>query len=251
MTYDTYERSSADDKFEEFDADDIMVAWLDILGTRGLGHSSMVRRLDDLLQIAGQASSLGPLVGSTLVGTPQWLFQYAVVGDALVMTQKYDPEVTHACQFGLMKGVLKVSKALFENGIPHRAAVTVGKVRCKIDNRAAIITGEAVLRAYFLESRIKTLGVYMDKSCDDFAGWYRQYMHSNPKGKKEIYFAPLGSRRIFVHNPSLVPIKASAIVVGRLEQHKAKRDYCSKFAKAKKVVRTSLLLRACGLDKPL
>lgn len=201
----------------------------------------MALRLTELLTIAGQASSLGPIVGKKFYGIPQWRFQYAVVGDALVMTQKYDAKVKHATQIGLLEGAVMVSKALFEAGVPHRGAVSVGKVMCKLDNRAAIITGEAVLRAYFLESKIKTLGLYLDVSCEEFCRWYR--VHT----KRKLNFQSLkGWKSCLAVNP-WSPIKAKGILVGTQGQQAALKEYCEKNKRGKKVFRTKTLLNACSL----
>ena len=241
MPFDEFERSNSVDKFEDFNSYGIMVVWLDLLGTRRLRHQEMVTQLDNLLNIANKASSLGPIVGNTLIGTPQWLFQYAVVGDALVMTQKYDPKVKHAPQLALLRGALDVSKSLFELKIPHRAAVSVGKVRCKLDNRAAIVTGEAVLMAYYLESHIKAQGIFFDESCREFCNWYHN--HSN----KDLIIRRLGWKKYIATNP-ISRIRPSAMLVGAKGQALSIQKLCNENPRGKKIPRTRLLLKACSIE---
>lgn len=176
MTYDSFERSAAPDGFEDFNADDALVVWLDLLGTSNLSHEVLGARIKALIEKIKEVSATGPVFDDgAFIGTPNTALQYSVIGDAVAMTQKHRPDTPYASQLGLLVRTIQLSTFLFQQGIPHRAVVVRGSVKCIGDENAKIITGSAVVRAVHLEKRIKALGIFCHRDTKPFFEWYRNY----------------------------------------------------------------------------
>jgi len=172
MTHDKFERSSEKDKFEDFESDEAMVVWLDLLGTVGLSRAGLKARIDDLVAKIKEISATGPIFDDgTFVGTPNSALQYSVVGDAVLLAQKNRPQTDRAAQHGLLLRTLALSKYLFDTGVPHRGVVAIGHVYCLGDENAKIISGQAVIDAIKSERLIQSIGLFCHPSSAPFFKW--------------------------------------------------------------------------------
>jgi hypothetical protein len=241
MVDDKYIRSAAADRFQSFESDDAMVVWLDLLGTKDLSHKGIVERVDLVMGAAGKKSSVGRLYeDGTIVGTPQWTFQYSLVGDALVMVQKDGAEVNNAHRLSLLRGAAEISSILFSHGVPHRAAVFIGSVKCSINDRAAIITGRAIVDAYILESNLKTLGIFLDISCLPFIEWLTKHSKADLEVHDLEKAKPLTKRKCGGSVPKWM-------LLGLKSQKESLRQYIHDHPGTLKVPETLELWRRLGL----
>lgn len=163
--YDSYERSTAAAPFDSYSLNDGMIAWIDLLGVRSATHQQIVTAVKKLLELAAECSANGPIVGGVMVGTPQSVLQFSLVGDALILVEKNQPSTPAASKLALIWRVCELSSKLFENGLVHRGAVTFGSVDCFTVDGANVITGKGVVRAVGLESSIKCTGLFFDEKC--------------------------------------------------------------------------------------
>jgi hypothetical protein len=164
-SYNQYQRSAADARFEDYTLEDGMIAWIDLLGVRSASHQEIVQAVRQVLLVAAEFSATGPIVGGTMHGTPQSALQYALVGDALILVEKNQPNTPAASKLALIWRVSELSARLFDLGYVHRGAITFGPVECFKDDGVNVITGKGVVRAAGLEASIKCTGLFFDEKC--------------------------------------------------------------------------------------
>lgn len=97
-----------------------------------------------------------------MVGTPQSAVQYVLVGDALLLVDKEQPETPAAATLAFIYRVSLVSRILNELGFVHRGVITRGAIYCDRIDDSSIITGAGVVRAAGLESALKSAGLFYD-----------------------------------------------------------------------------------------
>ena len=163
--YDSYQRSTAVAPFDDYSLDNGMIAWIDILGVRSATHQQIVTAVKKVLDLAAEFSATGPIVNGVMYGTPQSALQYALVGDALVLVEKNQPDTPAASKLALVWRICELSARLFDEGLIHRGAVTFGAVECFKADGVHVITGSGVVRAVALESSIKCTGLFFDEKC--------------------------------------------------------------------------------------
>ncbi len=122
--YDRYERSTAPAPFDVYALGDGMIAWIDILGVRSASHQQIVDAVKTVLALAAECSATGPIVGGVMIGTPHSAMQFSLVGDALILVEKNQPNTPAAAKLALIWRVCELSAKMFEMGLLHRGAVT-------------------------------------------------------------------------------------------------------------------------------
>lgn len=164
--YERYERSTAPAPFDDYTLDNGMIAWIDILGVRSANHQQIVDAVRKVLALAAEYSATGPIFeDGVFAGTPQSALQFSLVGDALILVEKNQPETPAASKLALIWRVCDLSTKLFESGLLHRGAITFGPVECFKEDGVHVITGKGVVRAATLESSIKCSGLFFDEKC--------------------------------------------------------------------------------------
>lgn len=175
LHYKRFFRSATAPSFESFDKNDTILAWIDILGVQRMNHQTIKSVVKDALEVAAECSSVGPIVSlggppncDVLIGTPQSVAQYTLVGDALLLVEKDSPETQAAATLGFIDRVCLASRILNELGYPHKGIITRGSVYCDRIDDTSLITGSGVVKAYHLESNLNAAGLFYDESLEPF-----------------------------------------------------------------------------------
>jgi hypothetical protein len=180
LGYGLFTRSHETPRFESFSRQDSFVCWIDILGVQGMNHQQIVSTIKRALLAASESSATGAIrtVGASnypiLIGTPQAAVQYSIVGDALVLAEKEQPDTQGAATLGLIYRANLLSRFLFEEGFIHRGVITRGPVHCEKVDDANVITGKGVVDAFNLEKSLKVAGLFFDQNTLDFINSGRQ-----------------------------------------------------------------------------
>jgi len=163
LGYTNYTRSNQPSPFKEYDKSDSSICWIDMLGMRGLNHTQILTAVYTALISASEASCVGSIDSNgKLFGTPNSAIQFSLVGDALVLTEKDLPEARAAAKLAFFYRVNILSRLLHERGYVHRGVITTGGIKCFEFEGSTIITGEGVVKAVKLESKLKTAGLFYD-----------------------------------------------------------------------------------------
>lgn len=169
LPYQQYIRSVTPGTFDVFDNPDFSVCWIDLLGVRSMPHTQIVSTVSTALDLATQATSTGPVdQNGNLIGTPNNAGQFAIIGDALVLTEKDQPTVRAAAKLSFFYRVNILSRLLNERGLIHRGVITTGEVKCFQHEGSSIITGAGVVRAAELEKKLQTAGLFYDETWTQF-----------------------------------------------------------------------------------
>lgn len=164
--YKSFQRSTQASQFTDYSYDDATVAWIDILNVRSKPHSEITSIMRRVLDLAAEATSTGPIFDDGVyVGTPNSAVQYAIVGDTVIMVEKYQPETRAAAKLALIYRASLFSKMLFTNDLLHRGVIVDGPVDCFQKDHNTIITGAGIITAYNIESKINCSGVFINDSC--------------------------------------------------------------------------------------
>ncbi len=164
--YDKFERSSEASVFKNYSYSDATLAWIDILNVRTKSHDEISKIMRKVLDLAAEATSTGPIFNDGVYfGTPNSAVQYAIVGDTVIMVEKYLPDQRAAAKLALLYRASLFSKKLFENNFLHRGIILDGPVDCFQKDHNPIITGGGVVQAYTLEAQLKCSGLFIHDSC--------------------------------------------------------------------------------------
>jgi hypothetical protein len=174
LGYGIFTRSHESPKFETFDRTDSFVCWIDILGVQNMNHQEIVSTVKQALKSASESSATGGIQGvgpsnfPVLIGTPQSAMQYSIVGDAIVLAEKFQPDAPAAATLGLIYRASLLSRFLFEDGLIHRGVITRGAVHCEKFDDTSVITGRSIVDAYNLEKNLKISGLFFDEATLNF-----------------------------------------------------------------------------------
>lgn len=169
LGYSNYVRSITPGNFDTYDKPDISVCWMDLLGVRGMSHAQIVSVVTKALDLAAEATCTGPIhANGNLIGTPNNAAQFAIVGDALVLTEKDNSQVRQAMKLAFFYRVNILSRLLNEANLIHRGVVSTGDVKCFVHEGSSIITGAGVVKAAELEKNLKTAGLFYDDTWSQF-----------------------------------------------------------------------------------
>lgn len=164
--YKSFQRSTQASKFTDYSYDDATIAWIDILNVRNKKHAEITAVMRRVLDLAAEATSTGLIFEDDVyVGTPNSAVQYAIVGDTVVMVEKYQPETRDAAKLALFYRASLFSKMLFANDLLHRGVIVDGPVDCFKKDHNTIVTGAGVIMAYTIESKINCSGLFIHDSC--------------------------------------------------------------------------------------
>lgn len=164
--YKSFQRSTETSQFLDYTYDDATIAWIDILNVRKKPHSEVTAIMRKVLDLAAEATSTGPIFeDGVYVGTPNSAVQYALVGDTVIMVEKYQPETRAAAKLAVLYRASLFSKMLFANDLLHRGVIVDGPVDCIQKDHNTIITGAGVITAYNIESNINCSGLFVHDSC--------------------------------------------------------------------------------------
>lgn len=171
LGYKKFVRSTAPNKFEEFDKESVAIGWIDLLGVRGFNHSQIVDAIDIALQSGSEGSCTGGVDEyGTLFGDPNNASQFCLVGDALLVVEKDHPKTPAAAKLAFYYRINILSRLLNERGLIHRGVLTSGPIKCFKFEGSSLITGEGVLKAAKLEKHLKIAGLFYDESVVNFLG---------------------------------------------------------------------------------
>lgn len=169
LGYKKFVRSTEASDFQEFDKPSVAIAWIDLLGVRQFNHTQIINAVETALYSATEGTSIGPIFeDGTLVGKP--LSQFCLVGDALLIAERDQPETQAAAKLAFYYRVNLLSRLLNERGLIHRGVLTSGPVKCFKFEGSSLITGEGVLIAAKLEKTLKVAGLFYDDSVVNFLG---------------------------------------------------------------------------------
>ncbi len=175
LDYDHFFRSATSPSFDRFNRTEAFIAWIDLLGVRQMNHQQIITAVKQVLEAAAECSSTGPITNlggpppaKVLVGTPQSAVQYVLVGDALLLVDKEQPETPAAATLAFIYRASLVSRILNEHGYVHRGVITRGAIFCDRIDDSSIITGAGVVKAAGLESSLKSAGLFYDDTLSPF-----------------------------------------------------------------------------------
>lgn len=164
--YKSFQRSTQASQFTDYSYDDATIAWIDILNVRNKKHAEITNVMRRVLDLAAEATSTGPIFDDGVyVGTPNSAVQYAIVGDTVIMVEKYQPETRAAAKLALFYRASLFSKMLFAADLLHRGVIVDGPVDCFQKDHNTIVTGAGVIMAYAIESKINCSGLFIHDSC--------------------------------------------------------------------------------------
>lgn len=168
LSYTTFQRTGNSNRFTPFQRTNAFVAWIDLVGVRRMNHQQIVTAVRNALDAAAESSANGmlypqPAGNGIMLGTPQSAIQYSLVGDALVVVDKDQPDTPAAAAMAFLYRISVLSMLLHRFGYLHKGAVTTGDVSCDSIDDIIVITGAGVVKAYGLESGIKTVGLFYDQ----------------------------------------------------------------------------------------
>lgn len=207
LGYTRFLRSTTPAPFQQYNKADVGICWIDLLGVRQMNHQQITNAVDVALDCAAQASCTGPIDGNgVLIGTPDSAIQYSLVGDALILIEKDQPQVRAAVMLAFFYRVNILSRLLAERGLLHRGVITMGEVKCFKFEGSSIITGQGVVRAATLEANLKIAGLFYDETWVRFIQW-RQNQIDNQNFVAP--FSALPNWNATTHAPGLVGVAFS------------------------------------------
>lgn len=174
LGYHLYTRSHEASRFETFERHDSFLCWIDLLGVQNMTHNQITTAIRRVLFSASESSATGGIISvnnnsyNLLSGTPNSAMQFSLIGDALVLVEKDQPETPAAATLGFFDRINLLSRFLFEEGYLHRGVVTRGSVKCEKFEDSSVITGRGLVDAVQKEKTLKAAGLFHDETVHNF-----------------------------------------------------------------------------------
>lgn len=171
LSYKKFIRSKEPHTFQEFEKPDVAICWIDLLGVSEFNHEQITLAVQAALESGVEGSCTGPIFeDGILVGNPNSATQFCLVGDALLVVEKDQPETPAAAKLSFFYRVNLLSRLLNERGLLHRGVITTGPIKCFRFEGSSLITGFGVLKAAGLERKLKVAGLFYDETVISFMG---------------------------------------------------------------------------------